>query len=162
MISLRGAAWGDARRIYEWRNDPETRRWSFQDQPIPWESHLVWLKETLSRDDVRFWIASTEADGDVGEIRFGPGKAPGEAKVHVLVGPSFRGRGFGAQIIETGTDRFFRETSIQRIRAEILSENTASRSAFLRAGYRWEGVLPSGLGDIWVRPRRQEPLQTGP
>lgn len=50
-MEIREAAAADAELLYQWANDPDTRRWSFSTGPIPWGGHVEWLDRVLTDPD---------------------------------------------------------------------------------------------------------------
>ncbi|HLF07214.1 MAG TPA: UDP-2,4-diacetamido-2,4,6-trideoxy-beta-L-altropyranose hydrolase, partial [Thermoplasmata archaeon] len=59
-ISFRRAASGDARLVWEWANDPDTREASFDTAPIPWETHEDWFAKKVVDPECVFLIACGE------------------------------------------------------------------------------------------------------
>ena len=54
------------------------------------------------------------------------------------------GRGIASEALSMMTNYIFNETSIQRIQAEVMVENTASKQVLLKNGYRKEGTIRQG------------------
>ena len=86
------------------------------------------------------WMASEDApDGPlVGVARFA--LEGGEATVSVALAPERRGRGEGPALILRASHALFQTTDAASIHAWIKPENTASLSAFAKAGYRRVGA----------------------
>lgn len=127
-MQLRPATGDDARLLFEWANDPQTRAASFNSDPIAWDTHVDWLQRRLNDRDTRIWIG--EVDGDpVGQVRFQ--RDGGEWEISVVVAPDARGNGHAASLIAAGT----RELG-EPIVARIKPANEASIRAFEKAGYR--------------------------
>ena len=60
----------------------------------------------------------------------------GKAKIGVNLNPSYFGRGLGNKIIKAGSEAFLKANpSVKVISAEVIDGNTASRKAFIKAGY---------------------------
>ncbi len=152
-VFLRPATAEDAERLWEWANDPVVRAVSFHPDPIPWETHLAWLRRKLEDERVVLFIAETDA-GPAGMARF-EREPDGGAVVSVIVAASARGRGWGAKIIAAGTRRFAETTGCPFVRAYIKPDNRASVSVFERAGYGpAEDVQMAGtpaLQRVWRR-----------
>jgi UDP-2,4-diacetamido-2,4,6-trideoxy-beta-L-altropyranose hydrolase len=132
-VRLRPAKESDARILWEWANDPVTRRYSFSSDPIPWEGHLRWYREKLASSGTRMYVACTEAGAGGALIRFEIRN--GAALVGVTVAPEYRGLGLAAEVIGAGTRMFLAESGPMRIDAFIKPDNRASRSAFEKCGY---------------------------
>ncbi|MGW5050727.1 GNAT family N-acetyltransferase [Actinokineospora sp. NPDC004072] len=123
-LTLRPAAQADAERLLAWRNDPGTRRWSLNPDPVSPEDHRRWL----ARD--RHLLIAEEAGTPVGVVRFDP--LPDGVEVSITIAPEARGRGLARPILEAAQDT----VAGQRVHARIHEDNAASRRLFAGAGYR--------------------------
>ena len=134
VITLRRAEQGDARNLFEWRNADETRRFARDPQPIPWEDHVRWFNETLTRSD-RFLLIGEISGRPIGVLRFDV-VAADVVEVSIYLVPGLAGRGLGTVLLRAGGTWLAEETPIiKRIRAVVLQGNAASQNAFVKAGY---------------------------
>lgn len=132
-IRLRPAREEDARLLWEWANDQETRQLSFSSDPIPWETHVSWFNRILQDPAHCFWIALDSEDAPLGSIRFAiDGK---DATLSVNTALQCRGKGFGAEIVQTGARKLFATTDAQTIHAYVKPENAASKKLFRKTGF---------------------------
>jgi spore coat polysaccharide biosynthesis protein SpsF (cytidylyltransferase family)/RimJ/RimL family protein N-acetyltransferase len=134
--------------VWRWRNDPETRRASFHQAEVPPEEHSRWFEESLARPDRRIYIV--QADGvDAGVVRLDVKN--GEATVNINVAPEWRGQGIGTRALRALSREAFGPLALNQLSARVKADNTASRRAFERAGFR-----PVDEGDplTFVRPPR--------
>jgi RimJ/RimL family protein N-acetyltransferase len=94
-LFLRAATIEDWALLLEWRNDPQTRSASRNQEPIEKESHLKWLTDNLKNSDSKLLIAELDCK-PVGAVRidFGP-----QSEISWTVAPFERGRGIGTQMI---------------------------------------------------------------
>jgi RimJ/RimL family protein N-acetyltransferase len=139
-LNIRPADAGDARRIWEWANDPAARANSFRPAPIPWEAHLAWYQGRLADPGTRIWIL--EADGAaVGQIRYERDDRGRAAEISFTVGAAHRGRGYGAALVGLTRDLAVAELGVEELVAISFAENEASRRVFLRAGFATPGVV---------------------
>lgn len=134
QISIRCADSNDCDSIYEWRNAEETRRYIFDDKPIPIQSHRTWFQNTLKSPD-RILLIGEIGDKSVGVLRYD--LSGSEALISVYLLPGGHGRGVGAQLIRCGS-KWLKEhcLGIKTINAEIFKENVGSLRAFESAGYK--------------------------
>ena len=131
-VTLRPATPADGEALWRWRNDPETRRASFEQGEVPREAHARWFAEALARGDRRIWIV--EADGAAaGMVRLD--LAEGEATVSINLAPEWRGRGVGPEALSLLAREAFEGLRLTRITALVKAGNPASRAAFERAGF---------------------------
>lgn len=119
-----------AHTLWDWANDPEVRRHSFHPEPIPWETHLDWLRARLAEPDSKFFIARTPGGEAVGQIRL---QAQGreEALIHLSAAPTWRGRGAGARML-----RLVESAGFRHLKARVKRDNTASLRMFESAGFQ--------------------------
>ncbi|MBP0005266.1 MAG: UDP-2,4-diacetamido-2,4,6-trideoxy-beta-L-altropyranose hydrolase [Cyanobacteria bacterium SBC] len=138
QLQLRLARAEDASLYYDWVNEPEVRRQSFQRDPISWETHQAWFQQKLA--DPGCYMGVLEADSlPVGQIRFDiKGE---EAIVDYSLDALVRGRGWATQLVRLGI-QLLQNTQITYLRAEVKSENTASRAVFLRLGFEEQSPPP--------------------
>lgn len=139
MISLRHAKPGDAKLVWQWANDRETRSASFESDSIPWPDHEKWYASKLSARNSPFYIATDPMKSTpVGLARF---ELQGDtAIISVNVAPDFRRKGFGVELIRVATRQFAETAPIYRIEAYVKPENERSIHAFTQAGYTKEGT----------------------
>src|SRR4051812_17059377 len=102
-MSLRRVRPEDCRQLWEWANDPVTRRDSFSSESIPWATHVEWFEQLLVDPNRAAYIATMNGES-VGQIRFDRSRAP--AVVSVSIAPEHRGQGLATAVIAAGTSRF--------------------------------------------------------
>ncbi|WP_414471782.1 GNAT family N-acetyltransferase [Microvirga sp. M2] len=121
-MRIRPVVIGDARVLFDWRNDPLTRAMSRTTDPVEWDRHVAWLTRRLEAPEPHLYIA--EVDGrPVGTIRI-----DGE-EVSYTVTPSERGKGYAVEMLRWARERFGMLT------AGIKPENEASIRAAEKAGH---------------------------
>lgn len=134
QISLRPALANDSESIWCWRNAEETRRYAFDNCPIPKAQHEHWY-EAMLRDPSRSLLIGECEGHAVGVLRY---DIQGEqAKVSVYLVPGMQGRGYGSELLRSGS-RWLREhhPTVCRVAAEVMPANESSTNAFIKAGYR--------------------------
>jgi UDP-2,4-diacetamido-2,4,6-trideoxy-beta-L-altropyranose hydrolase len=112
---------------------------SFSSEPIPWDDHVRWFESRLNDANCLFYIAVDDDGTPVGQMRCED--IGGEAVVSISVERAFRGSGYGGRIIKMGSREIFHMSGHQVIHAYIKPDNTASETAFLKAGF-----TPAGEG----------------
>lgn len=133
-IALRPATESDCEIMYEWRNDPETRKYFFNPRSIGFAEHKEWFLDILSHDDKTILIGE-EAGASVGVIRLDFNKD--WAYVSIYINPRLHNRGLGTKLLNAASAWTVKKyPNIHRLRAEIMTENTASIKAFLKADYK--------------------------
>lgn len=153
-LRLRPATGEDAGTLWRWANDPTVRATAFNEDPIPWEGHLEWLRLKLADPSTVIYVA--ELDGrPVAQVRFDVRYRRGE--VDVSVAQERRGGGLGSAALALATGLLFESGVADVAVARIKASNAASQRAFRRAGY--EEVDTADGVTVWearadhLRPR---------
>jgi RimJ/RimL family protein N-acetyltransferase len=134
-VTLRPARADDAPLLLAWRNDPETRRWSFSRDAVAPAGHAAWLAARLRDPATLLLVAS--ADGEpVGQVRVDRDE-DGAGVVSITVAPAARGRGLGLALLTALAAR--EDLGVARLRASVVPGNDRSLALFARAGYREVG-----------------------
>ncbi|AGI66654.1 hypothetical protein OAN307_c09340 [Octadecabacter antarcticus 307] len=147
-MRLRPATMADARRLFDWRNDPATRAASVTTVPVSWEDHLTWMEASLSQSRRHLHIAEGDI-GPLGSLRLDDCLEGTE--LSITLAPEARGRGLAASLLRLAT------TEKGLYLARIRPENTASRRAFEAAGFQF--IRHSDSMD-WFRKDSQESNMT--
>jgi len=125
-MRLRKATMDDARRLFDWRNDPVTRAASVNRDPVTWEDHVAWLEASLTNPLREILIAE---DGvPLGTVRLDKDL---RTEVSITLSPAARGHGQAAPLIALATET--KGPFVARIRPD----NPASRKAFQKAGFHF-------------------------
>jgi spore coat polysaccharide biosynthesis protein SpsF len=136
-LTARRAERTDARLLWRWANDPETRRRSFGKATIPYADHLTWLAAKLASDASAIWIFR-DGPEPVGQVRVD--LADGVAEVSLVVAPEHRGRGYGKSMLASALPLLRRDFAPHhRVRALVLDDNVASLRLFTAGGFRVVG-----------------------
>ena len=134
-FQLRHATPSDARTVWAWRNNPEVRAVSFQSAPIEWPDHESWYQRRLADPACEIFILTDPRGQDVGQVRLERIPARTEFVLSICMAPGMRGRGLGTALIESVCRRIRRRERHVAIRAIIKPANTASQTAFRKAGF---------------------------
>lgn len=140
-LRLRDAIPGDDLAVWDWRNDPRTRRHIRDPRPLMLEDHRRWWRSALGDPGRRLFVARC-GDQDVGVLRF---DSKGEAaEISIYVDPDLAGLGLGKAMI-LAAQEWARGCGAgwRQLQAEILPGNQASMAAFEAAGFR-------RLGPTWA------------
>ncbi len=130
---IRPATLGDARIIWNWRNDPLVRQSAFNSDSISWENHLAWYVDKLNSSDTKIWMLDY-GNCPVGCIRYDRDDTD-SAQISFVVDPEHRGKGFGTMLIEKTIQRAFVAFSVPRVKGISFVSNLASSKVFAKAGF---------------------------
>jgi len=133
-LRLRPVIQDDCEMLWQWANDPETRRASFEQHAIPWVDHVKWFDKRMRDSASHFYVAVDLNESAVGQARFDV--AGDEATISVSVDPRTRGGGYGSTMIRLATARFLRAAHARRINAFVKPSNAPSLRAFQKADFR--------------------------
>lgn len=147
-VRLRAARAQDCRRVWLWRNDPVTREASFNSAPIAFSAHEQWFRESLGRQNRRLYVVLVDGR-EAGVARLD--LEGSEATVSIHLGPEWRGRRVGPAALEALEAIAFGGLGLTRLVASVKPGNSASLSAFRRAGFR---VAGSGEALSLIKVRR--------
>ena len=141
-VTLRPVRPSDRDRILWWRNDPETRRASFDAAEIPLDLHERWFDASLERDNRKMYIVVVQGHPE-GVVRLDT--AGSAATVSINLAPEWRGRGVGAIALRKLAAISFKELKLRRLVASVKEENLASLAAFKKANFaetrRRDGIV---------------------
>ncbi len=96
-LQLRPATVDDAQRLFDWRNDEETRRNSITPEPVEWDGHVAWLQRSLDNPARKIYIveADTLPSGTVRADLIDDGAY----ELSWTVAPEARGKGVGKAMV---------------------------------------------------------------
>ncbi|MBN1106868.1 MAG: GNAT family N-acetyltransferase [Deltaproteobacteria bacterium] len=136
MIEFRKATREDCELMFRWRNDPRTRRHSFNREELAEDAHRKWFAASLENDRCILLLACAEGTA-VGVLRFDLLDEPSRmAEVSIYVDPERHGQGLGKKILK-GVEGWLREnTEIERLHARVMRENSASVKMFKKCGFQ--------------------------
>jgi UDP-2,4-diacetamido-2,4,6-trideoxy-beta-L-altropyranose hydrolase len=144
-VVLRPAIGADSETILAWNRIPSVRRHFHNPNPPTADEHAAWFAASLH--DPERMLNMIEFDRQpVGVLRLDRiGKVGESARdgflVSILVDPKFEGRGVGKAALRAAR----RLMAGQRLVAEVMDANVASRRAFEASGYhRHDGLYVNG------------------
>ena len=133
MVYLRNATEDDRDLLFYWANDPVVRNCSFNQDPIPFESHIKWFDRLMKESSEKQFILM---DGDVavGQVRLNI--IDDEAEIGYSIASEVRGCGYGSSIIRLITELVKEQfPQISKLIAKVKPENEASIKIFEKQGF---------------------------
>lgn len=134
MFEIRPAKFKDCRLIWEWRNDPITRRYSFNTEVIPFKKHKIWFKNALKDKNRKILLIEVDKT-PAGVVRFDIDPKNQNTEINVNIDPEKRGKGLGTRAIKASCRYAFSHLNIVKVMAKIKKENVSSIRAFSKAGF---------------------------
>lgn len=138
-LKIRRATLEDAKRLFEWRNDPETRKQSRATDPVSWDGHLQWLQNSFKNPKRILAIAETVNGEPVGTVRADI-REDGFAEISYTIAPLWRGKGM-SKPMAVGFARAFLQG--RRIAANIKKGHGLSESVARALGLAPFSETPS-------------------
>lgn len=156
-LTVRPAVMDDAGLLFEWRNDPGTRRGSRSPDELDWDVHRSWLERSLADTGRRLFVVESES-GPVATSRWDR-LSDTDWECSITLAPAQRGHGLAAAVLAAAEDALDLE-SPYRMRADIHVDNPASRRLFERAGYL-PHLPPNDAGFLALAKWRVRPAAAG-
>lgn len=128
MLSLRRATKEDSMLLFEWINDPDVRKNSFNHNYIAIEDHLKWFESKLYDVNCDIYII-TYNNKNIGILRLE--KEGSYHKVSYLIDKNYRGKGIGTELLNYIKKKFFNRILIGYVKYD----NVASIKAFEKSNY---------------------------
>jgi len=119
---------------FDWANDCDVRKYSFNEKKIKYEDHAKWFNNKINAPDCIYFIG-TDGDKNVGQIRLDISENSGI--ISYSVAKEYRGQGYGLQLLQT-LEKYILDNSEYLdfyLIGRVKSENTASVRCFLKCGY---------------------------
>jgi RimJ/RimL family protein N-acetyltransferase len=151
-IALRPATADDARLLLDWRNDPDARAASFDQEEIDLEQHRKWLAGRLADPACALFVVEREGI-PAGSVRL-EREGSDSAEIHVAIAPEARGGGLATAALREAAERAGELLGAAVVRARVKPGNEASLGAFRAAGFEREGEEEGGVV-VLVRPAGQ-------
>lgn len=132
-LNFRKATIDDADLYYKWSNDPLVRENSFQQEVIPYQSHLKWFKQKIETEVCQFYLFLNLEDTPVGQVRID--KVNNETIIGLSIDAHFRGKGLGAIMLDMACLDYLGKNPNETVVAYIKEENISSNKIFEKAGF---------------------------
>jgi len=133
---LRTIERADKKIVFEWSNEEQTRKNSFNSDPILFEEHALWFDKKLTSSQAIYLICEYEGS-PAGLIRFDMNDS--YTTIGIIISANFRGKGLAMPFIVEAC-KLFRIISYNKsIRAFIKPENLASKRSFEKSGFEYKG-----------------------
>lgn len=130
-LRLRKVKAEDVRLVFDWANDPETRRNAFNPNEIPWESHVAWFNKRVDSPVCRIFILEQDNIA-AGVIRFDKDDDD-MLTISYSIDKNMRGKGLGKSIVVLGLEAV--KGWGRSIKALVKPDNPASIRVFESLGF---------------------------
>lgn len=130
---LKKVTYKDCELLFQWVNDNEVRKNSFNVEKIQYEDHVKWFKNKMDSHNQYMFILYDE-EGPKGQIRVDIEENKGG--IGYSIDSKYRGKGYGSKILELiEREILIRNIQIHKLIGEVKYSNIASQKAFEKNGY---------------------------
>lgn len=141
-ISFRMAERDDAMLYFNWANDQDVRRNSYDRKTIKYEEHCNWFYSKLSSNKCYFYLFFNVNNIPIGQVRID--KDENETTIGVSVERLFRGKAFATKMLIMATRDYLSKHPKEIIFAYIKHDNIASYNSFISAGFIEQEIIIKG------------------
>lgn len=140
MLKFRKPTVNDVELYYEWANDTEVRKQSFNSKKIDFESHKKWFFSKLKDERYLLLIFTNEENKNVGQVRIHE-ETNNNAVIGISIADGFRGQGLAKEMLRMATEYFLEVKVGYVINAYIKESNLNSKYAFENAGFEFVSMV---------------------
>jgi RimJ/RimL family protein N-acetyltransferase len=133
QLVVREATLEDRKPIWEWWNDPITRKMMKKNDHVPWEEHCAWFEKVLE-DENRILCVGLVDQHKIGVVRFDL-RIDEIYEVSINLNPFFRGKGYGSKVLLKSMEYLTKDRKVKKLFAMCKKINIASRKTFEKAGF---------------------------
>jgi len=131
-LSLRKVIENDESLLFNWINDPDVRRWSFNRQLITLDEHKVWFRQKFTDKNILIFILE-DANAPVGMVRLE--KKENKILLNYLIAPQSRGKKLASKMLKMAMIELNYYWKNFNVLAYTLPENIASIKSLEKAGF---------------------------
>ena len=133
--SLRKVIKTDEILLFDWINDPDVRKSSFNKNSITLDVHKIWFKQKFDDVNVLMWIFEVNSTPE-GLVRLE--KDNSEVVLNYLIASQSRGNGLAGKMLKMAMNEVRSYWQNTKVFAYTLPENIASIKSLERAGFYLE------------------------
>ena len=134
-LSLRKVIKTDEILLFDWINDPDVRKWSFNKNSITLDVHKIWFKQKFEDVNVLMWIFEVNTT-PAGLVRLE--KDNSEVVLNYLISSQSRGKSLASKMLKMTMNEVRSHWKNIKVFAYTLPENIASIKSLERAGFYLE------------------------
>ena len=134
-LSLRKVNKKDESLLFNWANDYDVRKWSFNKKIITLDKHKIWFEGKLSNKNVLIWILEDE-NMPAGMVRLE--KEGSSILLNYLIAPKYRGKKLASKMLDMAMKELNNHWKNVKVWAYTLPENIASIKSLVNAGFLLE------------------------
>ena len=133
-LKVRFADNSDVNDLFEWRNDPHTRKMFNNHKLIQIDEHKNWFQKVLNKKNILLIIGFfPNSDEKIGSLRFDKSKL-NKYFISINIAPKFRGKKLAKKFLILSMDFFINYDT--KFIAEIKKNNKVSIKFFISTGFK--------------------------
>lgn len=119
---------------FDWANDCDVRKYSFNTENIQYEDHVKWFNNKINDPNCIYFIG-VEGDKNIGQIRLDIFENSGI--ISYSIDKEYRGHGYGLQLLQILEKYILNYTDFHNFNliGRVKQENISSIRCFLKCGY---------------------------
>lgn len=133
-LKLIKATKADCKNIYDWANEEEVRKNSFNSDLIKYEDHVKWFESKLNDEDVYLFIVKDKGEEDkdisVGMLRL-ERQENNSLLINFSIDVNSRGKGYATKLLKFIKDKYRNELLVGKVK----TTNIGSMKAFEKSEY---------------------------
>lgn len=118
--------------IYEWTNDDEVRKNSFNINKIPYDEHVNWYSKKLKDIECNIYLLAN-SNKNIGVVR--NEKKGNENVISYSIDKDYRGKGYGYKILSKFEEELIKSNKDIVLTAYVKKENISSIKIFQKLSY---------------------------
>jgi len=134
-LSLRKVIKTDEILLFDWTNDLDVRKWSFNKISVKLDEHKIWFKQKFDDVNVLMWIFEVNST-PAGLVRLE--KDNSEVVLNYLIASQSRGNGLAGKMLKMAMNEVRSHWQNIKVFAYTLPENIASIKSLETAGFYLE------------------------
>lgn len=139
-IIFREAVPGDCKKIWQWRNENESREASFNSGHILYNQHIEWFKMKLKDENCKIFIILSNNNERIGQVRYDIDLRNKAAVVSINIDKKYRKQGAGSEALAVTAKHVMREAALDKVIAFIKKSNIISLAVFKKVGFKKSGI----------------------
>jgi UDP-4-amino-4,6-dideoxy-N-acetyl-beta-L-altrosamine N-acetyltransferase len=143
LARLRAVEKKDLKKLRDWRNDPDVKKFTREYRELNIQNQLQWL-DLLARDKNAVMFAVETKKGKLigcTGLTYIDWKNR-RAEVSIYIGDkNYKGKGYGTDALKTLMKYSFEELNLHMLFGEIFEYNKANIKLFEKCGFKRDGVL---------------------
>ena len=121
----------EVKMVLKWRNNPDVRKWMYNQDEILLENHLAFIKSLKSKKDKLYFLVKKDNEY-IGVIDFNNIKDQ-SLIMGIYTNPSIKG--FGKILLENIINYSFDVLKVKKIFSEVFSENTKAYELYKKYNF---------------------------